>query len=211
MFRETVSSGLVAQDRGIVTAALTLIAAWLFASVPLDPPPRAQGRQEALPAKPLQGGTIKPGSNQEKAGPRLNDAEIDENSSDMPDNLIEEVEKVIGMLASADAGSGAQLFDRRCRVCHGNEKNGRGTVGPNLWGVVGRRKGVLQNYNYTQALRGKGGVWSNHDLAAYLRDTRAFIPGNKMIMLPITDLSWIADIIVYLNQLSDDPQRQRQN
>jgi cytochrome c len=119
----------------------------------------------------------------------------------MPDNLIEEVEKVIGMLASADAGSGAQLFDRRCRVCHESSSN----IAPSLWGVVGRRKGALQNYNYSQALRDKGGVWSNRDLAAYLRDNKAFIPGNKMVFRGIEDANGIADIIVYLQSLSNAP------
>jgi cytochrome c len=72
--------------------------------------------------------------------------------------------------------------------------------------VAGRRKGALPDFAYSEALTLKGGSWTNEELAAYLHDPRGYAPGTKMAFSGIEDANRIADIIVYLNQLSDDPQ-----
>jgi cytochrome c len=69
--------------------------------------------------------------------------------------------------------------------------------------------GAVPDYSSSRAVREKGGVWSDRDLAAYLRNPKAYIPGQKMILLPIKDLRRIADIVVYLRQLSDTQRPQR--
>ena len=42
--------------------------------------------------------------------------------------------------AAGDAKAGAQLF-ARCGMCHSNAKGDGNKIGPNLFGVVGRKAG----------------------------------------------------------------------
>jgi cytochrome c len=112
---------------------------------------------------------------------------------------------VVALLATADPDKGAGEF-RRCATCHSVSPGTGSKIGPNLWNVAGRRKGALPDFAYSEALTLKGGSWTNEELAAYLHDPRGYAPGTKMAFSGIEDANRIADIIVYLNQLSDDPQ-----
>ena len=47
---------------------------------------------------------------------------------------------VAAALAAADAAKGEKLMRSKCKSCHTWSKGGRNSVGPNLWGVVGRGK-----------------------------------------------------------------------
>lgn len=112
---------------------------------------------------------------------------------------------VVALLATADPDKGAGEF-RRCATCHSVSLGTGSKIGPNLWNVVGRSKAALPDFAYSEALASKGGTWTEEDLAAYLHNPRGYAPGTKMAFRGIEDANRIADIIVYLNQLSDDPQ-----
>src|SRR5688572_4561309 len=67
--------------------------------------------------------------------------------------------KVVGLLSKADADAGEQTF-KRCLQCHTEDKGGRHRVGPNLWGIVGRKIGGAPGYAYSSALQDHGGEWT---------------------------------------------------
>ena len=108
------------------------------------------------------------------------------------------------LLKKGDPGNGQAAF-KRCATCHTPDKGGKNTTGPNLYGIVGRPKGSHEGFNYSNAIKGKGGDWSYDDLANYLHDPRGFAPGNKMAFAGIKDNAELADLIVYLRTLSDSP------
>lgn len=58
-----------------------------------------------------------------------------------------------------DQGRGAQVFANECAVCHSVAKGMTGMMGPNLAGVVGRKSGSLEGFNYSQAMRNKDIDW----------------------------------------------------
>jgi cytochrome c len=66
----------------------------------------------------------------------------------------------------------------RCVVCHSLEKNGPHRVAPNLWGIVGAQKASESWYNYSPALRAKGGVWTDKELDEFLTDANQYAPGS---------------------------------
>lgn len=96
-----------------------------------------------------------------------------------------------------NAERGARTF-KMCQACHTVEKAEPSRIGPNLWGVIGRPVASEPGYLYSEALSTKGGVWSEAELARYLENPRAAVPGTKMAFAGIRDPQRIADLIAYL-------------
>jgi cytochrome c len=111
---------------------------------------------------------------------------------------------VVARLAAADPEEGAKTF-RMCAICHSGEKGAPHKIGSNLWGIVGSRKAALPGFNYSTALKAKGGTWSYEDLAEYLHNPRTYAPGTSMAFAGMTDGGRIANLIAYLRTLSDNP------
>jgi cytochrome c len=107
-------------------------------------------------------------------------------------------------LASADPKRGQQAT-RVCQTCHTFEKGGPNKIGPNLWGVVGRPKGTEGGFAYSDAIKSKGGEWTVDDLNKFLTSPRSFAPGTKMSFAGLQRANQRADVIAYLNTLSDNP------
>src|SRR2546429_445311 len=84
-------------------------------------------------------------------------------------------------------------------------KFGRNLVGPNLWGVIGRPKASEAGFNYSAALKAKGGTWAIDDLNQFINNPRGYIPGTNMTFAGIQRGGERADVIAYLNSLSDNP------
>jgi cytochrome c len=78
-------------------------------------------------------------------------------------------------------------------------------VGPNLWGVVGRPRASEAGFNYSAAMKAKGGNWTIDDLNQFINNPRGFIPGTNMTFAGIQRGGERADVIAYLNSLSDNP------
>jgi cytochrome c len=115
-----------------------------------------------------------------------------------------DVQAAVAKLATADVERGEAEF-RVCRICHKADRSGSHTIGPNLWGVVGRRPASREGYVYSQSLAAKGGTWSYAELARYLNDPRGAVPGNRMAFRGIGDETKVANIIAFMRTLSDAP------
>jgi cytochrome c len=112
-------------------------------------------------------------------------------------------ESIAELLANADPKRGEQIA-RVCQTCHTFEKGGPNKVGPNLWGVVGRPK-VEPGFNYSAAMKAKGGDWTVDDLNQFLTSPRGYIPGTAMSFAGLPRGPQRADVIAFLNTLSDNP------
>jgi cytochrome c len=113
----------------------------------------------------------------------------------------EPIEKLL-QTASVEKGASAA---KKCGACHTFEKGGPNRVGPNLYGVVGRARASEAGFNYSAAMKAKGGEWTIDDLNKFITNPKGFISGTAMGFAGIAKDSERADVIVYLNSLADSP------
>lgn len=94
--------------------------------------------------------------------------------------------------------SGARVFTTQCATCHAVRAKAPPGVGPNLFGVVGRRAGTLAGYSYSPAMRSSGIVWGAAQLRTYLQSPRNMVHGNKMPYAGLHNAGQLDDLIAYL-------------
>jgi len=110
------------------------------------------------------------------------------------------------LLQTASAQKGKAIANV-CKVCHTLAKGEPNHVGPNLWGIVGDKRGEDRHgFNFSAAMKAKGGTWTYDDLNKFLTNPKAFIPGTAMGFAGIQKDSQRADVIAYLRTLSDKPE-----
>ncbi len=122
--------------------------------------------------------------------------------------LIATAAFAVALNATAHAGdpvAGEKVF-AKCKICHAIGPGATNKVGPELNGVVGRPAGSVPDYNYSQANKGSGIVWSEEELTLYLHDPRGVVPGTKMTFVGLKKDEDVADVIAYLKQFGPDGQ-----
>jgi cytochrome c len=63
------------------------------------------------------------------------------------------------LLAKADPKKGED-DTRPCQACHNFEKGAGVKIGPPLYGVVGRPRASVPGFDYSDAMKAKGGTWT---------------------------------------------------
>jgi len=102
--------------------------------------------------------------------------------------------------AAGNAGNGKTLFGR-CAICHTVQKGGPNGLGPNLFGVAGRKAASLSNYSYSGALKAANITWTNDKLKAWVMGPFKLVPGTKMAFGGIANPAQADDVVAYLDSL----------
>jgi cytochrome c len=92
-----------------------------------------------------------------------------------------------------------------CMTCHTLEKGGPNKIGPNLWGVVDRPRASHPGFDYSAAMKAKGGKWTFDELDKFLTHPQGYIPGTKMTFAGFENPDQRGDLIAYLRTQSDNP------
>lgn len=106
---------------------------------------------------------------------------------------------VLPAFADGDAAEGEKVF-KRCQACHVATAD-TNRVGPYLHGVVGRKAGSVEGFNYSEGMKKAGAdglVWTPENLDKYLTDPKAEVPGNKMAFAGLKKPEEVANVIAYL-------------
>ncbi|MGE3872473.1 MAG: cytochrome c family protein [Parvibaculaceae bacterium] len=88
---------------------------------------------------------------------------------------------IVGAAAPAAAGEGAALFVKNCGTCHIIAKNGDVRAGPPLRGVIGRKAGTVEGFNYSAGLKASGIVWSERTLDQWLAFPKKMVRDTIML------------------------------
>ena len=106
--------------------------------------------------------------------------------------------------AAGDAAKGAKVFNK-CKACHSSDKGGKHKVGPNLFGIYGRKAGTAEGFNRYKGLQGADWTWDDALLKEYLHDPKAFTHKrtgkNSVMTFKLTKDDEIADVIAYLKTM----------
>jgi cytochrome c2 len=102
-------------------------------------------------------------------------------------------------LMPAVGSSGEVLFASKCGGCH---KLGDGTshrIGPDLWGIVGRKVASADGYrDYSGALRARAGAWTEQSISEFIKNPQAAVPGTAMEYEGVAEADSRAKIIDYI-------------
>jgi cytochrome c len=106
-----------------------------------------------------------------------------------------------GNAVAQDAAEGEKVFKRHCAVCHTADKGGPNKTGPNLFGVIGRKTGSVENFRYSKANKHADITWSAETLDPYLTSPRKVVPGTTMAFAGLTKEPDRKNLIAYLETL----------
>ena len=108
------------------------------------------------------------------------------------------------LLKAADPAAGEKIA-AKCKACHDLSKGGPNKIGPNLWDIVGNKQAHLDNFSYSDAVKGLGGQWTYENLDKFLTKPKDYAPGTKMTFPGLPKPEDRAALIAYLRSLSDSP------
>jgi cytochrome c len=110
------------------------------------------------------------------------------------------------LYAKASVAKGKSFFGQQCAACHSANKGGANGVGPNLYGVLDDKMFAKSGYSFSSAAKKAAqGKWTPHEMNEWLYDPQKAVPGTRMGYPGIRNNQTRADVIAYLNSLSDHP------
>jgi cytochrome c len=110
---------------------------------------------------------------------------------------------VAGTAHAQDVAHGEKAFTV-CRACHQIGPGAKIAVGPVLNGIVGRKAGTYPGFQYSEANKNSGIVWTPEELDKYLTNPQTVVPHTKMLFPGLKDEQQRKDVIAYLEQFNED-------
>jgi cytochrome c len=104
---------------------------------------------------------------------------------------------------SAEAGDPARgkIVFKQCSACHTVIANVRDSMGPGLFGIVGRKAGTKPGYTYSDAMKKSGIVWTEATLKTFVMNPMETVPNSNMLFNDINNGAQADDLVAYLASL----------
>jgi cytochrome c len=120
---------------------------------------------------------------------------IDTGAGEATETAAEEGPAFAEVFAAADAGAGEKVFGK-CKACH--KLDGGDGTGPHLNGVVGRARGSVAGFGYSETMASVQDPWSPEALDAFLANPKGYVAGTKMSFAGLPKAEDRANLIKYL-------------
>lgn len=102
------------------------------------------------------------------------------------------------LMQTADAAKGAEVF-KKCASCHTINSGGANGIGPNLFGVLGKKHGHVAGFAYSPGMLAKAGNWDFDGMNEWLKSPKKYVDGTKMSFAGLSKAEDRANIIAYIN------------
>jgi cytochrome c len=114
-------------------------------------------------------------------------------------------EPILALLATANVEAGAKVA-KKCAACHSFDASNTNMTGPSLHNIVGRAKGHMSGFAYSDGMMAMGTNWSYENLNKFLWKPKAYVAGTKMNFVGLKDPQERADLIAWLRTQDDSPE-----
>ena len=101
-----------------------------------------------------------------------------------------------GAHAAGDPRAGEAIYER-CAACHSLAHD---RAGPRHCGLLGRRAGSVEGFEYSEAMKRSGLVWTERSLDRFLAAPTRVVPGTSMGYAGVADPVERANLIAYLKR-----------
>ena len=108
------------------------------------------------------------------------------------------------VLAKADVAQG-KTISGKCEQCHDVSSAATNKIGPALYGVVDRTRASVAGFEYSSAMKAKGGSWTYDELFKFLKSPGAYIAGTKMSFAGISKADDRIALIAFLRTNAASP------
>ena len=102
------------------------------------------------------------------------------------------------LVATADVAAGEAVFGK-CKSCH--KIDGTDGTGPHMNGVVGRARGSVAGFKYSEAMASVQDPWTPEHLYDFLKAPKTYVPGTKMGFAGLPKPEDRVNLIAYLESL----------
>ena len=109
----------------------------------------------------------------------------------------------LGQASAQDAAAGEKAF-AVCKACHQIGDSAKNAVGPVLNGLIGRKAGSVDGYNYSDANKKSGLTWDEATFTDYIKDPKAKIPGTKMAFAGVKNETEAQNLWAYISSFDKD-------
>ncbi|MFN8929350.1 MAG: c-type cytochrome [Alphaproteobacteria bacterium] len=150
------------------------------------------------------GGPKHPGAHhEEKRGYKI---EVAETTADGAPAAPVGPPDISALYATADVAAGADYFNKKCTVCHSIDKGGPNKVGPNLYGIIGRKFASHEGFSYSTAFKALSDrSWTFDEMNGFQFNPKKWVPGTIMAYAGNKKDQERANLIAFLNSKSDNP------
>ena len=117
--------------------------------------------------------------------------------------VVAAMSSVSAMASAQDLDNGKSVFNK-CRACHQIGEGAKNLVGPILNGLIGRKAGTIDGFNYSEANKTSGITWDEATFREYIKSPKTKIPNTKMVFVGLSDDKDAEDLLAFLKQYGPD-------
>lgn len=107
---------------------------------------------------------------------------------------------LVSGITATQAKAGAESV---CKSCHTFEKGGKNKNGPNLFGIVGRYAGYIEDFKYGRYLKTADFRWDEERIRAWIKDSKSVAKADgKKTKMPAQHITGAKadEIIAFLKE-----------